>query len=123
MKFRVLLLEAAPVPPGGRPAREVFLRDVGGRALAAAVDESRAVIDALNLDDPPAEIVLNNRQVDQPAVSAMRREWNRIRAEADPAQLAGQEGTLRRAIANAKSALNHGGGFFLACVGMSARPT
>lgn len=110
--FRMLLIQAGPIPPSGGPLRTQYLDDHGRTALRISVEEYEKAVALLagiagRIPELPEPLVEENEDVRRAIQREKRGEWVRISAKVDQASRDTIEPHIVKSVASAIDALNY----------------
>lgn len=111
-KFKMLIMQAGPIPPSGGPLRDRYLEHNGRAALDASSEEYAEAVMLLGklaglIPTLPETLVEHDEEVRRTIQREKRGEWNVFSAKVDQATLDAIEPRLSRAVASAMEALNY----------------
>lgn len=111
-QFKMMIMQAGPIPPSGGPLRERYLDHHGRRALEAAADEYAIAAGILNAQSAPIpalnfSFVEHDEGVRRAIQRSNRMQWIGYRAQIDQSTLDAVEPHIKRSVKAAVDALNY----------------
>lgn len=111
-QFKMLIMQAGPIPPSGGPLRDRYLARHGREALDVSAKEYAKALASLGelaarIPSPPETLVEKDEDIRRAIQREKRSEWVDLTAEIDQETLEAIEPHITKAVASAIEALNY----------------